>query len=95
MHRNTIIRIIWADHLLLPLVCKCASRHCEHLLRSPRSEIGSEATVLAGFAANMAVLTAFAASPECAIFSDALNHASIVDGARLAARSGAEVRVFR
>ena len=43
----------------------------------------------------MAVLTAFAASPECAIFSDALNHASIVDGARLAARSGAEVRVFR
>ena len=43
----------------------------------------------------MAVLTAFAASPECAIFSDALNHASIVDGARLAARSGAHVLVFR
>ena len=49
----------------------------------------------AGFAANMAVLTAFAASPDCAIFSDALNHASIVDGTRLAARSGAEVSIYR
>lgn len=41
-----------------------------------------------GYAANTAVLGALASSPSCAIFSDALNHASIVDGARLAAKGG-------
>ena len=56
----------------------------------------TEAAVLfpTGFAANLAVLSALA-SPSTAIFSDALNHASIVDGARLAARSGATVHVYR
>jgi len=39
-----------------------------------------------GFAANMAVINTLADGSECAVFSDALNHASIVDGARLAAR---------
>lgn len=49
-----------------------------------------------GYAANMAVLGALAESDECAIFSDALNHASIVDGARLAARgAGAALHVYR
>jgi len=49
-----------------------------------------------GFAANLAVLGALITSPSCAIFSDALNHASIVDGARLAAKStGAVLHVYR
>lgn len=52
----------------------------------------TEAAVLfpTGFAANLGVLTTFGA-PGVSIFSDALNHASIVDGARL---SRADVRVF-
>jgi 8-amino-7-oxononanoate synthase len=47
-----------------------------------------------GYAANAAVLAALASGPGAAIFSDALNHASIVDGARLAARSGAALCVY-
>ena len=39
-----------------------------------------------GFAANMAVVSALCSSPDVTIFSDELNHASIVDGARLATR---------
>lgn len=37
-----------------------------------------------GFAANVGVLTALADSPEVLVVSDELNHASIVDGCRLA-----------
>jgi 8-amino-7-oxononanoate synthase len=40
-----------------------------------------------GFAANMAVMSALAAG-DVAVFSDELNHASIIDGIRLASRSG-------
>ena len=50
-----------------------------------------------GYTANMALLCSVAetAPAQCTIFSDALNHASIIDGARLAAaRSGATVRVY-
>jgi 8-amino-7-oxononanoate synthase len=47
-----------------------------------------------GYAANAAVLAALASGTGAAIFSDALNHASIVDGARLAARTGAALHVF-
>ena len=47
-----------------------------------------------GYAANAAVLAALASGPGAAIFSDALNHASIVDGARLAARTGASLVVY-
>ncbi|KAG8469467.1 hypothetical protein KFE25_005922 [Diacronema lutheri] len=56
-----------------------------------------EALVLpTGYAANLAVLGALADSPSAAIFSDALNHASIVDGARLAARgAGAALHVYK
>ena len=39
-----------------------------------------------GFAANMAVVSALCSSPDVTIFSDELNHASIVDGTRLATR---------
>ena len=40
----------------------------------------------AGFAANLAVLSSLAAAADCEVFSDELNHASIVDGVRQAAR---------
>jgi 8-amino-7-oxononanoate synthase len=58
---------------------------------------GAEAALLAptGYAANLATLGTAAAGANTAIFSDALNHASIVDGARLAARAGATVHVYR
>lgn len=51
-----------------------------------------------GYAANLAVLGSIAASERCAIFSDSLNHASIIDGARLAYRgrgAGASLHVYR
>ena len=49
-----------------------------------------------GYAANTAVLGALADSPSCAIFSDELNHASIIDGARLASKgAGAALHVYR
>ena len=37
-----------------------------------------------GYMANLAVLTALGASADATIFSEALNHASLIDGARLA-----------
>ena len=40
----------------------------------------------------MAVL---GAGSDCTIFSDELNHASIIDGTRLAKLSGAQVKVYR
>ena len=49
-----------------------------------------------GYAANTAVLGALADSASCAIFSDELNHASIIDGARLASKgAGAALHVYR
>lgn len=53
----------------------------------------SEAAVLfpTGFAANVGVLTALA-DEKTVIYSDAKNHASIIDGCRL---SGASVKVYR
>ena len=36
-----------------------------------------------GFAANLGILTALASCGGAAVFSDELNHASIIDGARL------------
>ncbi len=65
---------------------------------------GTEAALVfpTGYAANTAVLGALADSGSCTIFSDELNHASIIDGARLAARGtratrglGATLQVFR
>jgi 8-amino-7-oxononanoate synthase len=40
-----------------------------------------------GYMANLAVLTALGADSDAAIFSEALNHASLIDGARLARAS--------
>jgi 8-amino-7-oxononanoate synthase len=47
-----------------------------------------------GYAANTGTLAALA-GPGTRICSDELNHASLVDGCRLAAQRGAEVRVYR
>lgn len=41
----------------------------------------------------MAVVSVLAGSPGVLVFSDELNHASIIDGARLAARNGAALQV--
>jgi 8-amino-7-oxononanoate synthase len=43
-----------------------------------------------GYMANLAVLTALGSTPDATIFSEALNHASLIDGARLA-RAGVTV----
>jgi 8-amino-7-oxononanoate synthase len=48
-------------------------------------------TLSSGYAANLAVLSA-AAGPADAVFSDALNHASLIDGCRL---SRAAVHIYR
>lgn len=50
-----------------------------------------------GYAANMSVLNTLADAPECEIFSDELNHASIVDGCLLASRgrNRASMQIYR
>lgn len=79
------------------LVCGYTDQHAS--LESALADLkGSEDVILfpTGFAANLAVLGALATSDDCAIFSDALNHASIVDGARLAAKgAGAKLHIYR
>lgn len=57
---------------------------------------GTETSLLfpTGFAANTSVIAALARDGQIDIFSDELNHASIVDGCRLAAR-GSKVHVYR
>eukprot|EP00892_Ulva_mutabilis_P006620 jgi/Ulvmu1/432/UM001_0439.1 len=48
-----------------------------------------------GFAANVATISALAADSSVALFSDELNHASLIDGCRLARNRGAQTHVFR
>ncbi|KAH8974022.1 hypothetical protein BDL97_01G079200 [Sphagnum fallax] len=88
------------------LVCGYTYHH--RLLESTIAELKSTEECLlcpSGFAANMAVMTAVTSLAPgtvkgqenvVAIFSDALNHASIIDGARVAQRqSNAEVYVYK
>ncbi len=77
-----------------PLIC--GYTECHRRLERELSELeGTEATLLCptGFAANLAVVSSLS-TPETAIFSDELNHASIIDGCRLGKRRGAELHVY-
>jgi len=77
-----------------PLICGYTSAH--QALEEEIAELkGCEGALLfpTGYAANLAVMTALA-GPGTAVYSDELNHASIIDGCRLARLSGAEVEVF-
>ncbi|MES2297202.1 MAG: 8-amino-7-oxononanoate synthase [Pseudomonadota bacterium] len=51
---------------------------------SPHLEAARALYFSSGYMANMAVLTALGADADADIFSEALNHASLIDGARLA-----------
>jgi 8-amino-7-oxononanoate synthase len=77
-----------------PLICGYTESHRE-LERELARLKGTEAGLLfpTGFAANLAVLSAFG-DDGTAIFSDELNHASIIDGCRLARRRGAGLEVY-
>ncbi|OWT70288.1 MULTISPECIES: 8-amino-7-oxononanoate synthase [unclassified Achromobacter] len=61
------------------------AEYCGGFARQPRA-----LTFSTGYMANLAMLTALA-GPGATIYSDALNHASLIDGARLAR---ADVRVY-
>ncbi|MBC7857041.1 MAG: 8-amino-7-oxononanoate synthase [Pirellulaceae bacterium] len=75
-----------------PLVTGRGSLHAMLENELARFE-GTEATLLfsTGFAANVGVIASLV-GPEDIIFSDAKNHASIIDGCRL---SGAPIHVYR
>lgn len=64
---------------------------------APLATTGTEECLLfpTGFAANVAVLSALCQHGDVAVFSDELNHASIVDGALLGRRHGSVVSVYR
>lgn len=74
------------------LICGYTSEH-EALEADLATLAGTEAALLfpSGFAANLGVVTALGGE-DATVFSDALNHASIIDGCRLAR---AKVRVYR
>ncbi len=76
------------------LVCGYTTAH-QALERDLAELTGCEEALLCptGFAANLAVISSLA-GPDVAVFSDALNHASIIDGCRLARRRGASVDVY-
>jgi len=77
-----------------PLICGYTAAH--QALEEDVAELkGCEAGLLfsTGYGANLGVMTALA-GPGTVVFSDELNHASIVDGCRLARLSGAEVEVY-
>ena len=79
----------------------CASRHVSgsmslhvELERRAASFVGQERALLfaTGFTANLGALQALGSAPRVLILSDALNHASLIDGCRI---SRAEVVVYR
>ncbi len=59
-------------------------------LQAPYLESAQALYFSTGYMANLAVLTTLGADADTAIFSEALNHASLIDGARLA-RAGVSV----
>lgn len=77
-----------------PLVCGYSSWHAR-LEQALADLMQSERALIfpTGYAANVGTVTALAGEGT-ALFSDASNHASLVDGCRLARRRGATVEVF-
>lgn len=77
------------------LVCGYTIYH-EHLAHDLAQLKGTEAALLCptGYAANLSVLGSLGA-PDVTIFSDALNHASIIDAIGLAKRQGAQASIYR
>ena len=77
------------------LICGYSEDHAA-LERELGELAGKEAALLfpTGFAANLSVLTSLA-DRDTEIFSDERNHASIIDGCRLARQRGARVTVYR
>ena len=78
-----------------PLVCGYTVAHRE-LEKGLALLKNTEECLLfpAGFAVNLGVLPSLADGKDCEIFSDRLNHASIVDGCRLASLKGTKVTVY-
>jgi 8-amino-7-oxononanoate synthase len=78
-----------------PLICGYGEEHAA-LEAELAALAATEAALLFanGWAANTGLLGALG-GPDLALFSDELNHASIIDGCALAARRGAEVHVYR
>ena len=77
-----------------PLICGYSTLH-ERLEKKIATWKGTEAALLCptGFSANLAVISALS-DEDTTIFSDALNHASIIDGCTLARRKGAKLQVY-
>jgi 8-amino-7-oxononanoate synthase len=76
------------------LICGHTTEH-EALAADLAAIKGTETALVfpTGYAANLTVLTALGGT-GATIFSDAMNHASIIDGCRLARARGAEVVVY-
>ncbi len=72
------------------------TNHYHVLLEKELADLHGKADALlftSGYTANDGALTVLAGLPEkCVVFSDEMNHASIIDGLR---HSGAEKRIFR
>ena len=78
-----------------PLVCGYTRAHRELELGLASLKRTEECLLFpSGFAANLGTIPALADSSACEIFSDRLNHASIVDGCRLARSRGAKITIY-
>ena len=77
-----------------PLTCGYTTAH-ERLETTLADLEGAERALLfpTGYAANLGAISAVA-DDQTEIFSDSLNHASIIDGCRLARRQGAQVTIY-
>lgn len=78
-----------------PLVCGYTTEHAS--LELELSLLKKTETALlfpTGYAANVSVLDSLGAD-DVSVFSDELNHASIIDGCRIARRNGARTHVYR
>ena len=74
--------------LVFTLLCARALPEVKSALQLAGLKGHEDAVLLpCGFSANMAVAAVLAAGDDVEVFSDELNHASIIDGLRLASRA--------